>query len=109
MSNQPDLFGEIPKRNEAMRRVRENPANGYDHALNHALGRVLLMPPGGEFVTSDLFAGFDLSGDPRVTGPVVKKLSGMGLIFPTGRVSTEGRSHGGVARIWKRSHSRKPS
>jgi hypothetical protein len=104
--DQSDWIGEESKRDEAMRRVKENPANGYDYALNHALGRVLLMPPGGEFVTSDLFAGYDLSGDPRVTGPIVRKLSTMKLIVATGKVSTEGRSHKGVARVWKRSHGR---
>ncbi|MFC9874831.1 hypothetical protein [Nocardia salmonicida] len=80
-----------------------------DHAqhLAEAETRIINLPPGAEFVSSEIEAALRKEGwpplaEPRALGHTLLRLRRRGYITKSGAMSTAVRSHGGVATVWRR-------
>ena len=104
MSEQLDLV-------EALERVKLPERNLYRDCLTAAYDWLDLMADGVEFTAGQLAEGawshmHRDPAEPRVWGAVVRELRKQRRIEPTGKISNEGRSHRGIARVWRVAYRR---
>jgi len=89
----------------ALERVKRPERNLYLACLTAAYDWLDTLPDGYTFTAGSLarLAALDCldPAEPRVWGAVMRELRKQRRIVPTNRITTEGRSHGGVARIWE--------
>lgn len=99
MSEQLDLV-------EALERVKLPERNLYRECLIAAYDWLDQQAEGFEFTAGQLAEGaweFMRADpvEPRVWGAVMREIARQRRITATGKLSTWGRSHGGVARVWR--------
>ena len=96
---------------EALERVKTPERNLYRECLIAAYDWLDREPDGRRFTAGQLAVGaWSLMTadpvEPRVWGAVMRELHRRRRIVATNEITTEGRSHRGVARVWEARYAR---
>lgn len=106
MSEQPDLFTALERRDEALHRALRNANDPWKSAAVAAIVRCSTIAD--TFTTDEVWAELHRSGysthEPRALGAVMKMVASDGLIeaTPNWRQSIRPECHARPVRIWRR-------